>query len=352
MKILQDLNLEKLKILMSDMGEKPFRALQIFRALQSGKAISDITDISKALREKLTAQYVDEPVKIVKRLLSKDGTEKFLFALSDGNVVEGVFMKNKYGNTQCLSTQVGCRMGCKFCASGIGGLVRNLTAGEMLATVAAVNRYGGGNLDKRAVTNVVLMGSGEPLDNYEEVTEFLRLLSAPDGLNVSLRNVSLSTCGLVPEMYKLADEGLSVNLTVSLHNPFDEERKKLMPIAKAYSVSEILKACDNYFNKTGRRFIFEYSLVKGVNDTEQCISELVKLLKSRPCHVNVIRLNEVKENGLKATSDKEAYRFVDKLVNGGLSATVRRLNGADIDGACGQLRRTYIKNTKGDMQYE
>lgn len=343
MKILQDLNLEELKSLVISLGEKPFRAGQIFRALSSGRKISEITDISNDLRAVLLKTYVDEPVKIIKTLISKDGTEKYLFRLFDGNIVEGVFMKNKYGNTECLSTQVGCRMGCKFCASTIGGLVRNLTAGEMYATVCAVNKLGGGNLSKRAVTNVVLMGSGEPFDNYDEVVKFLRLVSCKDGLNISPRNISLSTCGLVPEMLKFSEENLPVNLTVSLHNPFDNKRKELMPIANAYKISEILSACDNYFNKTGRRFIFEYTLVKGVNDTVDCIKELIKLLKGRPCHVNVIRLNEVKENGLKSVDDKNAYRFVAELTKGGLSATVRRLNGADIDGACGQLRRSHIE---------
>lgn len=342
MEILQDYNGEQLKNLIVSLGEKPFRALQITRALAQGRAISEMTDLSKAFREKLLEKFVDNPAKIVKKLVSVDGTEKYLFALCDGNVVEGVFMKNNYGNTECLSTQVGCRMGCKFCASGIGGLVRNLSSGEMLACVATVNRINGGTLDKRAVTNVVLMGSGEPLDNYDNVIAFLRALSSKDGLNVSPRNVSLSTCGLVPQMYKLAKEGLPVNLTVSLHNPFDEERKQLMPIAKAYSVGEIIKACDNYFEETGRRYIFEYSLVKGVNDTEACANELARLLSHKPCHINVIRLNEVKENGLKATDDKGAYRFQANLVKLGLSATVRRLNGADIEGACGQLRRSYL----------
>ena len=343
MKILQDLSITQLNELMLSLGEKPFRAKQIFRALQSGRKISQITDISNALREKLLKEYVDEPIKVIKKLVSKDGTEKYLFALYDGNVIEGVFMKNKYGNTQCISTQVGCRMGCKFCASTIGGLVRNLTSGEMLATVAVVNNLSGGTLQKRSVTNIVLMGSGEPFDNYENVIKFLKLVSCADGLNVSLRNISLSTCGLVPEMLKFSNENLPVNLTVSLHNPFDDKRAELMPISKAYKISEILSACDVYFEKTGRRFIFEYSLVKGVNDTKECVLELIKLLKKRPCHVNVIRLNEIKENNLKKTDDKSAYKFCEELVKGGLSATVRRLNGVDIDGACGQLRRSYIE---------
>ena len=346
MKILNDLNLNELKILIESLGEKQYRAGQIYRALMQGKAISEITEISKQLREVLLNTYVDKPVKVVKKLVSVDGTEKYLFELFDGNIVEGVFMKNRYGNTQCLSTQVGCRMGCKFCASGIGGLVRNLTAGEMLATVCEVNKINGGTLDKRAVTNVVLMGSGEPFDNYTEVVKFLKNVSSEGCINISPRNISLSTCGLVPEMIKFAEEGLPVNLTVSLHQPFNDRRKELMPIAKAYSISDILSACDNYFKKTGRRYIFEYSLVKGSNDGKDCADELIKILKGKPCHVNVIRLNEVKENGLKATTEKDAYSFVGYLTKGGLSATVRRLNGADIDGACGQLRRSFINVEK------
>ncbi len=343
MKILQDLNFEELKNLILSYNEKPFRASQIYSALHSGVKISEISNVSIKLRAKLLEEYVDEPVKIIKTLVSVDGTEKYLFKLFDGNIIEGVYMKNRYGNTECLSTQVGCRMGCKFCASGIGGLVRNLSAGEMLATVAAVNRKGGGNLTKRAVTNIVLMGSGEPLDNYDNTVKFLKLVSSKEGLNVSLRNISLSTCGIVPKMIEFASEGLPVNMTVSLHQPFNEKRKELMPISKVYSVDEILKACDYYFEKTGRRFIFEYSLVKGENDGVDSANELIRLLKHRPCHVNVIRLNEVKENNLKATTEKEAYQFCGLLEKGGLSATVRRLNGADIEGACGQLRRSFQK---------
>ena len=343
MKILQDLSFLELKNLISSYGEQSFRATQIYSALHSGKKISEISNVSKALKEKLLLEFEDEPVKIVKKLVSVDGTEKYLFKLFDGNIIEGVYMKNRYGNTQCLSTQVGCRMGCKFCASGIGGLVRNLSSGEMLATISLVNRENGGNLEKRAVTNIVLMGSGEPLDNYDNVVKFLKLVSSKEGLNVSLRNISLSTCGIVPKMIELANENLPVNLTVSLHQPFNDKRKELMPISKVYSVDEILKACDYYFEKTGRRFIFEYSLVKGENDSIESANELIRLLKHRPCHVNIIRLNEVKENNLKATTEKEAYKFCGLLEKGGLSATVRRLNGADIEGACGQLRRSYEK---------
>ncbi len=344
MEILTDLSYLELENLIISLGEPKYRAKQLYLSLHQGNSISETTNISKNLKEQLLLKYVDCPVKIEKKLVSVDGTIKYLFRLHDGNIVEGVFMQNLYGNTQCLSTQIGCRMGCKFCASTIGGLVRNLTCGEMLSTVALVNKANGGNVKNRAVKNIVLMGSGEPFDNYDNVVKFLRIVSDENGINVSLRNISLSTCGLVKEIYKFAEEKLPVNLTISLHQPFDSKRKILMPIAKAYSNQEILKACDYYFEKTGRRFIFEYSLVKGENDSDECIEELYKLLKGRPCHINIIRLNEVKESGLKSTSEKEAYRFQAKLSEKGLSCTVRRLNGADIEGACGQLRRSFVEN--------
>lgn len=342
MKVLYDLSLSELENEIEKRGYPKYRAKQIYANLVKGKEIGEMTDIPAALKQELLSEYSDAPLKIVKKLVSKDGTIKYLFALSDGNVVEGVLMSYKYGKTQCVSTQVGCRMGCKFCASTLNGLVRNLTKGELLFTVAAVNRDVGGTDKKREVTNIVLMGSGEPLDNYDNVVAFLKELSAPENLNVSPRNVSLSTCGLVDKMYDLANENLPLNLTVSLHSAFDEKRKKIMPVANKYSIAEILKACKNYFSVTKRRFIFEYSLVLGVNDGEDDVKELIRLLKGLPCHVNIIRLNEVKETGLKKTADKRAYEFCDELVKGGLSATVRRLMGSDIEGACGQLRAKYI----------
>ncbi|MCI5838599.1 MAG: 23S rRNA (adenine(2503)-C(2))-methyltransferase RlmN [Christensenellaceae bacterium] len=342
-KILQDLSLEELKILTESYGEKPYRAKQIRSALHSGRKISEITDISKDFRAKLLEEYEDEPVRIIKKLVSSDGTEKFLLELSDGNVIESVLMKYKYGNTQCISTQVGCRMNCAFCASGLNGLARNLSSGEIASEIFAVNREAGGNLENRKVTNVVLMGSGEPLDNYANVVKFLREITADGGINISQRNISLSTSGLVPEMYKFADEKMGVNLSVSLHNPFDEKRRRIMPVAKKYSVKDILGACSYYFEKTGRRYIFEYSLIKGENDTKECADELIRLLSGRPCHVNLIRLNEVKERNLLATDDKYAYSFLGLLEKGGLSASLRRRIGTDIDGACGQLRNRYIK---------
>lgn len=335
---------EELKNLITTLGEKSFRANQIFKALHLGLDFGEITELSKTFREKLGKNYIAQPITIIKNLKSVDGTEKFLYKLADGNVIEGVLMKYKYGYTLCVSTQVGCRMHCAFCASGLHGLVRNLEAGEILGQVIAVNRYiDGGIGDKRKIINVVLMGSGEPLDNYDNTLKFLRLVSEPNGINISQRNISLSTSGLVPKMIDLANQSVSVNLTVSLHSPFDSEREKIMPIAKAYKIKEILDACSYYFKKTGRRYIFEYVLIKGNNDTIDHANELISLLKGRPCHINLIRLNEVKENDLISVTDKEAYRFLGLLEKGGLSATLRRRMGEDIDGACGQLRQRYLE---------
>ena len=340
-KILQDLSFAELESLILSLGEKKFRAKQLYDGLIKGKKISAI-NIPASLKGRLTEEYEDEPLKIIKTLTSSDGTEKYLFALADGNVIEGVLMKYKYGNTQCVSTQVGCRMGCKFCASTMGGLIRNLTSGEILCQVLAVNALhsDGG---KRGVTNVVLMGSGEPLDNYANTVSFIKNLSAEGGINISPRNVSLSTCGIVPAIYRLAEEGLPVNLTVSLHQTTDDGRARTMPVAKKYTIDEILKACAFYFEKTGRRYIFEYSLIDGENCFDKNAEELICLLKGKPCHVNLIRLNEVKERNLKALSDKRAYAFLGLLEKGGLSATLRRQIGSDIGGACGQLRANYLE---------
>ena len=340
-KVIQDLSFSELENLIESFEEKKFRAKQLYDGIMKGKPLSKI-NISPTLREKLLSEYEDEPVKIIKTLTSSDGTEKYLFSLADGNIIEGVLMKYKYGNTQCVSTQVGCRMGCKFCASTLGGLVRNLSSGEILCQVLAVNALHSSD-GKRGVTNVVLMGSGEPLDNFENTVTFLKNISAEGGIGISPRNISLSTCGIVPNIYKLADLGMPVNLTISLHQITDEGRSRTMPIAKKYSISEILKACGYYFEKTGRRYIFEYSLIEGENSDRAHAEGLVKLLKGRPCHVNLIRLNEVKERTLKSTTDKQAYTFAEELSKGGLSATVRRSIGADIGGACGQLRASYLK---------
>lgn len=342
-KILQDLSFAELENLMVQWGEKKFRAKQIYSGLMRGKKISQIPALSSELKGRILEFYEDEPVKIISTLRSSDGTEKYLFGLSDGNIIEGVLMKYKYGNTQCVSTQVGCRMGCKFCASTLGGLVRNLSSGEILSQVLTVNALHGGNEKDRAVTNIVLMGSGEPLDNYEEVLSFLKNITASGGINVSARNISLSTCGLVPKIYSLADEGLPVNLTISLHQVTDEGRARTMPVAKKYKIAEILKACSYYFQKTGRRYIFEYSLIAEENCDKEHAEALIKLLKGKPCHVNLIRLNEVEERELKTVTEKQAYSFLESLTKGGLSATLRRQIGVDVGGACGQLRAGYLK---------
>lgn len=338
--ILQDLNYQQIEEIVLELGEKKFRAKQLFDGLMQGKRISEI-NLPKALREQLCQRYEDCPIEIIKTLTSSDGTEKYLFRLSDGNIIEGVFMRYKYGNTQCVSTQVGCRMGCKFCASTLGGRVRDLTSGEILSQVLVVNAMHKEGA-KRGVTNIVLMGSGEPLDNYSNVVTFLRNVSAEGGINISPRNISLSTCGLVDKMYDLAEEGLPVNLTVSLHSTTDSERARTMPIANKWTISEILKACENYFKVTGRRYIFEYALIAGENCDARHAEELIILLKGKPCHVNLIRLNEVKERTLMAAEEKQAYTFLGLLQKGGLSATLRRRTGADVGGACGQLRASHL----------
>ncbi len=347
-KIIQDLSYNELEELTLALGEKKFRAKQLYEGLTQGKTISNITSLSKDFKARLLETFEDETARIKETYVSSDGTEKYLFQYADGNLVEGVLMKYKYGYTQCVSTQVGCRMGCKFCASTLNGLVRNLTAGEILSQILIVNALHkndvlGQGKEARAVTNVVLMGSGEPLDNYDEVLKFLRNVTAEGGVCISARNISLSTCGLVPKMYALADEGIPLNLTVSLHATDDTSRARTMPVAKAYKIADILKACEYYFKKTGRRYYFEYTLIDGENCDEEHAKALIELLKGRPCHVNLIRLNEVKERDLKALGDKQAYRFLGLLEKGGLSATLRRQIGVDIGGACGQLRANYIE---------
>ena len=336
------LSKEELEEKILAMGEKKFRAGQIYDWLHINKVeeFSKMTNLSAQLREKLDDIFWINSLKIQKRLVSDiDNTVKYLYGLSDGEKVETVLMEYKHGNSICISTQVGCKMGCKFCASTKAGFVRNLEPSEMLLQIYESERDSG-----RKINHVVLMGIGEPLDNFENTVKFLKNVSEKGGLNVSQRNISLSTCGLAPKIYELADGGFSINLTISLHSPFDEKRKNIMPVAKRYSVREILNACAYYFEKTGRRYIFEYVLIEGENDTKECADELIRLLKGRPCHVNLIRLNEVKEKKLKAVTDKNAYRFLGLLERGGLSATLRRQIGADIEGACGQLRQKYMES--------
>ena len=344
-KLLTDLSLEELKELMKGYGEPSFRAEQLYLNLYAGKDFSEMTNVGKALKERLASDgWLAVGVTVLEHYVSKeDGTVKFLFSLSDGNVVEGVLMRYKYGNTLCVSTQVGCRMNCAFCASGLEGLKRNLTAGEILGEVIAANRFDGGDLTNRKITNVVLMGSGEPLDNYDNVVKFLRLLNAEKGLNVSYRNISLSTCGLIDAFDRFLQEDIPVTMTFSLHAVTDEVRSRLMPVNKKYGVDKVIDAARRYFKRTSRRVVFEYSLIKGVNDREEDAAEIVRRVKGFPCIVNLIVLNYVKERGLKGTPRKEANAFAELLQKGGVTATVRRTMGADIQGACGQLRAKYIK---------
>ena len=322
-------------------GYPAFRARQIFRWIHQGAGFGEMTNLSKEMREQLEQAAVAQPVRIrLKRESPLDGTVKLLYELRDGNCVEGVLMRYKYGISLCISTQVGCRMGCRFCASTLDGRVRDLTAGEMLGEILSANRML--EAEKNRVSHVVLMGSGEPLDNYDAVIRFLRLMKEEDGIQLSLRNISLSTCGIVPKMYELAEEGLPVTLCVSLHAPTDEIRRKTMPIAYSWSIGEILDACRNYIRKTGRRVIFEYALSDGLNAEEAHAEQLARLLRGMQCHVNLIPLNAVKERELKGIDEEKVRRFLKVLQDNGISATRRREMGDDIEGACGQLRRKVI----------
>lgn len=334
---------QELKQEMEAMGEKGFRAGQVFSWLHKGATFDEMSNLSLALREKLKNSGVDQPVSIREVHTSKlDGTKKFLFALRDGNCIEGVLMRYHYGCTLCVSTQVGCRMGCLFCASTLDGCIRNLSAAEILGQVLCANS----TLQGEKVHNIVLMGSGEPFDNYDEVIRFLRLVSHPEGLNISLRHISLSTCGLIDKIRAFAQEDLPVTLSLSLHAPNDEIRKKIMPIAKRYSITETVNACKYYLEKTGRRIVFEYALIDGVNAGEEQAHELADLLRGMQCHVNLIPLNTVKERNLHGVSQKQVQAFLDVLAKRHISATRRREMGDDIEGACGQLRKKVLAEGK------
>lgn len=322
-----------------ELGEKKFRAEQIYKWLHE-KLITDfsaMTNMPKSLIEKLKEECYIANMSIVRVLESQiDGTRKYLFELSDHNVIESVFMRYKHGNSVCISTQVGCRMGCKFCASTLDGMERNLTASEMLEQIYAITRHTG-----ERISNVVLMGSGEPLDNFDNVLKFINIISSDKGLNISQRNLTLSTCGLVPNIYKLADMKYQITLAISLHASCDETRKELMPIAKRYSIEELLSACRYYFEQTGRRISFEYSLVADVNDTVSEATKLGELLKGINCHVNLIPVNPIKERDFKQSNKDNIEKFKNKLERYGINVTIRREMGRDINGACGQLRKSY-----------
>ncbi|MBO4749306.1 MAG: 23S rRNA (adenine(2503)-C(2))-methyltransferase RlmN [Lachnospiraceae bacterium] len=340
LKDIKSLTLAELTEELTAMGEKPFRAKQLYQWMHEKLACSydEMTNLPKALRERCAERFWYCSLSIVDMQESRlDGTRKYLFALRDGNVVESVWMKYKHGNSVCISSQVGCRMGCRFCASTLDGLARNLTASEMLEQIYAITRHTG-----ERVSNVVVMGTGEPLDNYDNLLKFIGLLTDENGLNISQRNVTVSTCGLVPEMRRLADERLQITLALSLHASNDEKRRELMPIANKYSIRELMDACDLYFKKTGRRITFEYSLVGGVNDTEGDARELSKLAKPLGCHVNLIPVNPIKERDYVQSETERVLAFKNKLESNKINVTIRRELGRDIDGACGQLRRKHV----------
>lgn len=337
---IKSLSLAQLKNIVTEMGEKAFRAKQIYEWLHQKQAESfdEMSNLSAALREKLKERCVLTTLKMLEVQTSKiDGTQKYLFALPDGNVVESVLMKYKHGNSVCISSQVGCKMGCRFCASTIGGWTRNLLPSEMLEQIYRIQKLSG-----ERVSNVVVMGTGEPLDNYDNLLQFIRLLTDENGLHISQRNVTVSTCGIVPKMYELAEENLQITLAISLHASNQAKRAELMPIANKYSINEVLEACRNYFEKTGRRLTFEYSLVGGKNDTKEDAEELAYLIKGLNCHVNLIPVNPIKERDYVQSDKKVIENFKNKLEKYQINVTIRREMGRDIDGACGQLRKSYI----------
>ena len=328
---------------LKELGQPAFRAKQVFSWLHKGvKSYEQMSNLPKALRDTLEEKYPLHIPKVVRRQESKkDGTIKFLWQLQDGNCVETVLMRYHYGNTVCISTEVGCRMGCAFCASTIGGLVRKLEPYEILDQVLFTQVESG-----QPISHIVLMGIGEPLDNFDNVMRFLELVNSPDGMNISMRHISLSTCGLVPMIDKLAEKKLQISLAISLHGPNDEIRNQIMPVNKAYPIDELLSACHRYYAATSRRIHFEYAMIDGLNDRECDAKELLRRLKGLQAHVNMIPLNHVEESPLKPSSRQAVQRFQKILEEGGISATVRRTLGGDIDASCGQLRRKYTKETQ------
>lgn len=331
---------DELREVLTEMGEKNFRADQIYdwMHVKFADGFDEMTNISGAFREECKKRFFLASLKTVKVQKSKkDGTKKYLFALDDGNVVESVLMPYKHGNSVCISSQVGCRMGCRFCASTLDGLTRNLRASEMLEQVYAVMRETG-----ERVSNVVVMGTGEPLDNYDNLVKFIRMLTDEHGYNISQRNITVSTCGLVEKIHKLAQEKLQITLAISLHAPNDEVRKTLMPVANKYSIAEIMDACKEYYEITGRRISFEYSLVKDVNDSKEYAEELGNLLWRKNCHVNLIPVNPIEERNYRDSDTSFIKNFKLTLERFGINVTIRREMGRDIDAACGQLRKRYM----------
>ena len=337
---IKSMTLPEVTAALKELGQPAFRGKQVYTWLHKGvRSYEEMTNLSKNLREELAAKYPIQAPKVVRKQESqKDGTIKYLWQLSDGNCVETVLMRYHYGNTVCISTEVGCRMGCAFCASTIGGLVRQLEPYEMLDEVLFTQVDSG-----LPISHIVLMGIGEPLDNFDNVMRFLELVNSEEGMNISMRHISLSTCGLVPKIDELAKRKLQLSLAISLHGPNNEIRNKIMPVNKAYDIDTLLSACRRYYDATSRRIHFEYAMIDGVNDGEAHAKELLKRLKGLPAHVNMIPLNHVEESPLKPSSKAAVAKFQKILEDGGVTATVRRTLGSDIDASCGQLRRKYTK---------
>ena len=337
---IKSLDYEELQQFMASLGEKPFRAKQLYEWMHEKLAadLDEMTNLSKGLRKKLKETTDYTSLEVVERLVSGiDGTEKYLFRLSDGNVIESVLMRYHHGNSVCISSQVGCRMGCRFCASTLGGLTRNLKPSEMLDQIYRIQQVSG-----ERVSNIVVMGTGEPLDNYDNLLKFIRLLTDEHGLNISQRNITVSTCGIVENIRRLANEKLQITLAISLHASNQEKRKELMPIAYKYDIHEVLDATRYYFGQTGRRITFEYSLVGGVNDTEEDARELSALVGDINCHVNLIPVNPIKERSYVQSNHAVIEAFKNKLEKNLINVTIRREMGRDINGACGQLRKSYM----------
>ena len=340
---LKSLTQPELADILKALGQPAFRAKQVYTWLHKGVCSYDeMTNLPKSLRDTLAEQYpINAPKVVRKQESAKDGTIKYLWELADGNCVETVLMRYHYGNTVCISTEVGCRMGCAFCASTIGGLVRRLEPYEMLDEVLFTQIDSG-----LPISHIVLMGIGEPLDNFDNVMRFLELVNSEEGMNISMRHISLSTCGLVPQIDALAERKLQISLAISLHGPNDEVRDRIMPVNKAYPIDELLAACRRYYAATSRRIHFEYAMIDGVNDRERDAKELLSRLKGLPAHINMIPLNHVEESPLKPSSKAAVAAFQKILEDGGITATVRRTLGSDIDASCGQLRRKYTKESK------
>lgn len=339
---IKSMTLSELTDYIAEHGYPKFRAKQIYEwsHVKLVRTVEEMKNLPRDIREWIKEDFVS--LEIVEHLESKvDGTNKFVFRLSDGNVIESVFMPYKHGNSVCISSQAGCRMGCRFCASTLMGLARNLTPSEMLDQIYAISK-----VTKQRISNVVVMGTGEPLDNYDNLVRFIKLLTNEDGLHISQRNITVSSCGIVPQIYRLAKEGFAITFAVSLHAPNDEKRKALMPVANQYCIEELMEACRYYFKQTGRRITFEYSLVAGENDTKEDAKQLSALLSGFPCHVNLIPVNPIKERDFKRGNPNSVQNFKVLLEKNAINVTIRRGMGKDIDAACGQLRKAYMEQER------